>query len=207
MWPAGGENCPSVDRPTDHRPILVSCLLPISSQACLAPPQLPEAREKNSERMPMPGRIVVGSLQNISSRQQPAPALKNSVVRSAHRSALLRVPAYSLRSAPRKKKHRNARRGAVSTARRQRKHQQQFTTTANHTPLAAHVRSPTVSNKFRSDSTIYCAAGGGGGGGSISGPFIPAVLTGLSRPSKNFPTGFVDGARFSIGVTGSSGNI
>ncbi len=36
---------------------------------------------------------------------------------------------------------------------------------------------------------------------------MPAVLTGLRRPSKNFPMGFVDGARFSIGVTGSSGNI
>lgn len=45
------------------------------------------------------------------------------------------------------------------------------------------------------------------GGGLISGPFMPAVFTGLRSPSKNFPTGFVDGARFSMGVTGSSGNI
>lgn len=36
---------------------------------------------------------------------------------------------------------------------------------------------------------------------------MPSVFTGLSRPSKNRPTGFVDGARDSIGVMGSSGNI
>ena len=36
---------------------------------------------------------------------------------------------------------------------------------------------------------------------------MPAVFTGLNSPLKKFATGLVDGARFSIGVTGSSGNI
>ena len=53
-------------------------------------------------------------------------------------------------------------------------------------------------------TVIYC---GGGLGGSTGGPFMPEVLTGLKRPLKKLATGLVDGARFSIGVIGSSGNI